>query len=267
MTDSAMVLASEFPPGVDSFDYRDWFTGLSDTALTNVFTTVTFGVWLAAAVLIVFFLWAYRKPRLVPTRMQWMAESAYGVVRNSISVDILGKEVGVRFAPYLTTLFMFVLLTNFLAIVPVMQISPNSHIAFPAVLAIITWVIYVSVGIRKHGLGQFLKITVIPPGAPAFILPLLIPLEFLQNLVLRPLTLALRLFANMFAGHLILLVFILGGFAMLESGNIFIQGLSFVSMLMGIGLTLFELIVIVLQAYVFTLLTTLYIQGSLADEH
>ena len=123
------------------------------------------------------------------------------------------------------------------------------------------------VGIKQHGLAKWLKITVVPPGAPAFIYPLLIPIEFLQNIILRPVTLALRLFANMFAGHLILLVFILGGFEMMNSENLLIQGLSVFSFGMGIGMTFFELIVILLQAYVFTFLTGMYIQGSLADEH
>jgi F-type H+-transporting ATPase subunit a len=269
VTDSAKVLASElhFPPGTDSFNFRDWFTGLSDTALANVFTTITFAVWLTAAILIVFFLWAYRKPQIVPTKRQWLAESAYGFVRDTVSVEVLGKKEGVRFAPYLTCLFLFVVLMNFWAIVPFVQISPNSHIAFPATLAILSWLVYNFVGIRKHGFVAYLKQQCVPPGAPVFIYPLLIPIEFLQNLILRPVTLALRLFANMFAGHLILLVFILGGFTLLQSDNFFIQGISVVSWAFGIAMTLFELIVILLQAYVFTLLTTLYIQGSLADEH
>ncbi|WP_026929524.1 F0F1 ATP synthase subunit A [Glycomyces tenuis] len=269
MTDSAKVLAEElhFPPGTDSFNFRDWFPGLSDTALANVFTTITFAVWLTVAILIVFFLWAYRKPQIVPTKRQWLAESAYGFVRDTVSVEVLGKKEGVRFAPYLTCLFLFVVLMNFWAIVPFVQISPNSHIAFPATLGILSWVIYNYVGIRKHGFLGYLKMTCVPPGAPVFIYPLLIPIEFLQNLILRPVTLALRLFANMFAGHLILLVFILGGFTLLQSDNLFIQGVSVVSWAFGIAMTFFELIVILLQAYVFTLLTTLYIQGSLADEH
>jgi F-type H+-transporting ATPase subunit a len=179
----------------------------------------------------------------------------------------MGKKDGVRFAPYLATLFLFIVLMNFWAIVPGIQISPNAHIAFPAMLAVLSWIMYVWVGIKQHGLAKWLKITVVPPGAPAFIYPLLIPIEILQNIILRPVTLALRLFANMFAGHLILLVFILGGFEMLNSSNIFIQGLSVFSFAMGIAMTLFELIVILLQAYVFTLLTGMYIQGSLAEEH
>lgn len=269
MTDSAQVLAagSHFPPGIDSFNFRDWFTGLSDTALANVFTTLTFSVWLSVAILIVFFLWAYRKPQIVPTKRQWLAESAYGFIRNSVSIDLLGKQAGVRFAPYLTTMFLFILVMNFWAVVPGVQISPNAHIAFPATMGIIAWLVYNWVGIKKHGFVRYLKITCIPPGSPVFILPLLIPLEFLQNILLRPVTLALRLFANMFAGHLILLVFTLGGFVLLNSGNLFIQSVSVLSWALSIAMTFFELIVIVLQAYVFTLLTGMYIQGSLVDEH
>lgn len=270
MTDSAIVLAegeSHFPPGIHSFDFADWFSGLSETALAHMFTTLTMVVWATVAILIAFFLWANRKPQIVPTRKQWMAESAYGFIRNTVAIDLMGKKDGVRFAPYLATLFLFIVLMNFWAIVPGIQVSPNSHIAFPAMLAVLSWVMYVWVGIKQHGLVKWLKITVVPPGAPMFIYPLLIPIEILQNIILRPVTLALRLFANMFAGHLILLVFILGGFEMLNSSNLFIQGLSVFSFGMGIAMTLFELIVILLQAYVFTLLTGMYIQGSLAEEH
>jgi F-type H+-transporting ATPase subunit a len=270
VTDSAIVLAegdSHFPPGIHSFDFADWFSGLSETALAHMFTTITMVVWATVAILIAFFLWAYRKPQIVPTKKQWLAESAYGFIRNTVAIDLMGKKDGVRFAPYLATLFLFIVLMNFWAIVPGIQISPNAHIAFPAMLAVLSWIMYVWVGIKQHGLAKWLKITVVPPGAPMFIYPLLIPIEILQNIILRPVTLALRLFANMFAGHLILLVFILGGFEMLNSSNIFIQGLSVFSFGMGIAMTLFELIVILLQAYVFTLLTGMYIQGSLAEEH
>ncbi|WP_030157664.1 F0F1 ATP synthase subunit A [Glycomyces sp. NRRL B-16210] len=265
-----MVLAEgdlHFPPGIESFNFRDWFTGLSETGLANVFTTLTFAVWLSVAVIIVFFLWAYRKPQIVPTKRQWLAESAYGFIRNSVSVDLLGKKAGVRFAPYFATLFLFILVTNMWAIVPGIQISPNSHIGFPLVLGLMSWVIYVYVGVKKHGFLGYLRATCIPAGTPVFIYPVVIPIEFLQNLILRPVTLALRLFANMFAGHLILLVFFLGGFQLLNSENIFIQSMSVFSFAMGIAITAFELIVIVLQAYVFTLLTAMYVQSSLADEH
>jgi cytochrome c oxidase assembly factor CtaG len=192
VTDSGMVLAAEFPPGVESFNFGDWFAGLTDTALANVITTLTFVVFLAVAILMIFFLWAYSNPQIVPTRRQWLAESAYGFVRNTVAIDILGKREGVRFAPYLTTLFLFILLTNFFAIVPGIQISANASISFPLVLGFIAWCVYNYVGIKKHGFLAYLKHTCVPPGAPLFIYPLLVPIEFLQNLILRPVTLALR---------------------------------------------------------------------------
>ncbi|WP_084472089.1 F0F1 ATP synthase subunit A [Haloglycomyces albus] len=230
-------------------------------------TTITMAVFATVVVLAFLFMWAYRNPQIVPTKRQWIAESAYGFIRNTVSIDLLGKKDGVRFAPYFATLFFFILMMNLWAIIPGIQISPNAHIAFPLVLGVLSWIVYNYVGIQKHGLVGYLKMNCVPPGVPWFILPLIIPLEFIQNFILRPITLALRLFANMFAGHLILLVFITGGLAMLNSANFFIQGLSLFSFLMAIAMTLFELIVILLQAYVFTLLTALYVQGSLADEH
>jgi len=172
---------------------------------------------------------------------------------------------GVRFAPYLTTLFCFILLTNFFGIVPFLQISPNSHIAFPAMLAAISYVLFNYAGIKHHGFVKYFKMSLVPP-APWFILPLLIPIEFFSTFLVRPFSLAVRLFANMFAGHMLLLVFTLGGFAMISANAWFIP-FSIVSWVMTIALTFLEFLVIVLQAYVFTVLTASYVQGALADEH
>jgi F-type H+-transporting ATPase subunit a len=184
-------------------------------------------------------------------------------VRNNIAVDMIGKD-GVRFAPYLATLFSFVLLMNLWAIIPGAQISPNSHIAFPAVLALISYVMFIYIGIQKHGIGYF-KHALVPP-APWFILPILVPIEFFSNFIVRPFSLAVRLFANMFAGHMLLLVFTLGGFAMINA-NVLLAPVSLVSWMMAVALTFLDFAVIVLQAYVFTVLTASYIQGSLAEEH
>src|SRR5262245_54774204 len=98
-------------------------------------------VWVAVAAIIIFFLVAYRNPKLVPSKAQWIAESIYSFNRDGIAKEMIGHE-GLRFAPYFATLFVFILVTNFFAIIPVFQISPNSHIAFPAMLAIITYVLY-----------------------------------------------------------------------------------------------------------------------------
>ena len=265
MNGAANVLAqgeAAFPPSVDDFylpSILPW--GAHDAYW---FTKITAMVWLAVGVLIIFFLVSYRKPQLVPTKKQWLAESIYGFVRNNIAVDMIG-HAGVRFAPYFTTLFCFILLTNFFAILPGFQISPNSHIAFPAILAVVSYVLFIYAGIRHHGFGKFIKHSLIPP-APWYILPLLIPIEFFSTFLVRPFSLAVRLFANMFAGHMLLLVFTLGGFAMLNA-NIWLAPASVLSWVMTIALTFLEFLVIVLQAYVFTVLTASYVQGSLAEEH
>ncbi|MDO3702229.1 F0F1 ATP synthase subunit A [Micromonospora sp. C28SCA-DRY-2] len=265
MFGAANVLAqgeAAFPPSVEDF----YLPGILPWGAENSywFTKITAMVWLAVGVLIIFFLATYRKPQLVPTKKQWLAESIYGFVRNNIAVDMIG-HAGVRFAPYFTTLFCFILLTNLFAIVPFFQISPNSHIAFPTILAVISYVLFIYAGIRHHGAGKFFKNSLIPP-APWYILPLLIPIEFASTFLFRPFTLAVRLFANMFAGHMILLVFTLGGFAMLNA-NAWLAPVSVLSWVMTVALTFLEFLVIVLQAYVFTVLTASYVQGSLADEH
>ena len=263
MTGQSIILAAEvpFPPGVEDF-YLPSIVPWGEHGVW--FTKITLLLWLSVAILIIYFLVSYRKPQLVPSKKQWLAESLYGFVRNNIAVDMIGPR-GVAFAPYLTTLFCFILLNNFFSIVPLIQISPNSHIAFPAILAVISYVMFIWVGIQHHGFGKYIKTALIPP-APWFILPLLIPIEFFSNFLVRPFSLAVRLFANMFAGHMLLLVFTLGGFAMLNA-NIFFVPFSIVSWVMTIALTFLEFLVICLQAYVFTVLTASYVQGALADEH
>ncbi|GAB2573737.1 ATP synthase subunit a [Paractinoplanes abujensis] len=264
MTGQSTVLAAEvpFPPKVEDF----YLPSILPWGEHNSywFTKITALLWISIAIIIIFFLVSYRKPQLVPSKKQWIAESIYGFVRNNIAVDMLGKR-GINFAPYLTTLFVFILLMNFWAIVPFAQISPNSHIAFPAVLAVISYVMFIYIGMKHHGGLKYFKHALIPP-APWFILPLLIPIEFFSTFLVRPFSLAVRLFANMFAGHMLLLVFTLGGFAMLNA-NVWFAPFSVVSWVMTIALTFLEFLVICLQAYVFTVLTASYVQGALADEH
>jgi F-type H+-transporting ATPase subunit a len=228
-------------------------------------TKFTLLVWFGTALLIVFFLLAYRNPKLVPGRAQWLAESLYGFTRGTVARDVIGSE-GLRFAPYLSSLFLFILVMNLFGVIPFIQISPNAHIAFPAMLALISYIMFNYLGIRRHGLGGYLRMAIIPP-APVYMWPLLIPIEFFQTFVIRPFTLALRLFANMFAGHILLLVFTLGGFVLLGANTAFVRPLSVFSWIMAIVMTFFELLVAALQAYVFTILSASYVQGSLADAH
>jgi F-type H+-transporting ATPase subunit a len=258
---SAGLLASDvhFPPTVEEFFPPALF------GLEGWLTKFTIFAWVAVALLIVFFLVAYRRPTLVPSRLQWMAESVYGFARDGIATPMLGHE-GVKFAPYFATLLSFILLTNLFGIIPGIQMSVNSHIAFPIVLAVISYVMFNYLGIRRYGFIKYMKHSLIP-NAPWFILPLLIPIEFFSTFIVRPVTLSLRLFANMFAGHMILAVFTLGGFALLNAESVFIKPISILSWAMAIALTFLEALVILLQAYVFVVLTSSYISGALAEEH
>lgn len=266
MVEQSAILAEGFPPGVQDFDFESWIPSLRDSEWGLLFTKLTFMVWLAVALLIIYFLVSYRKPQLVPTKKQWLAESIYGFVRKNIAQDVVGKE-GLRFAPYLTVLFCFIALTNLFAIIPFFQISPNAHIAFPVVLGVISWLLFIYQGIKKHGAAHYFRVNLFMPGIPWPLYILVTPIELISTFLTRPVTLAVRLFANMFAGHLILLVFTLGGVAMLGTANVFIMGLSVFSFLMAIVMTFFEVMVIFLQAYVFVMLTANYLEGALAEDH
>jgi F-type H+-transporting ATPase subunit a len=261
VNDRPSILAAEFPPDIQEFFPPSLAPWGGDNPW---FTRITVMVWIAVAVIIIFFLVAYRNPQMVPTKRQWLAESIYGFGRDSIAKEMIGAD-GVRFAPYLASLFCFIIVMNFFAILPFFQISPNSHFAFPALLAVISYVLFNYVGIRKHGLVKYLKTAMVPP-APWYILPLLVPIEFASTFLIRPFSLSVRLFANMFAGHMLLLVFTLGGFAMIGA-NVWFAPFAILSWIMTIALTFLEFLVICLQAYVFTVLTASYVQGALADEH
>lgn len=210
-----------------------------------------------------------RKAAVVPGRLQFAGEFVYGSVRNNIGRDIIGTQHYMKFVPYLFTLFMFVLVNNYFGLIPLVQFPTFSHAGYAYGLAAITWLLYNGVGIWKHGALGYLKHTTVPGGVRGPVLALIVPLEFLSNVIVRPVTLALRLFANMFAGHLLLILFALGGeYLLLEADksamNILGGVLSFV---MFFGVSLLELLVMFLQAYVFTLLTAMYVSGALADDH
>ena len=221
---------------------------------------------LGAVLVAVFFYMTARRAAVVPGRLQFAGEGVYGFVRNGVARDVIGDHEFLKYVPYLVTLFSFILINNVFGIIPFIQFPTMSRIAFPMVLAIISWLLFLFIGVRRHGLVSYFKEMMFPPGVPKPVYVLLAPIEFVSTVLVRPLTLALRLFANMFAGHLLLLVFILGGEHLLASGGL-LALVSVPAFLLGIVLTFFEFLVQVLQAYIFTLLSALYIAGSLADEH
>ena len=247
------------PPGAKDFELPPIF---GDNSYT---TKPIFLVILSVILVSIFFIAASRKALVVPSKLQFAGESVYAYVRNEIGRDIIGHEF-MRFVPYLFTLFTFILTNNIFGIVPILQFPTMSRISFAYVLGIITFAVFHYVGIRHHGIFRYLKDILFMPGVPKPVYILLTPIEIATFFVVRPLTLSLRLFANMFAGHLLLLIFILGGEHLLQ-GAIGLKLVSPFAFGFGIAITFFEFLVQCLQAYIFTLLTALYIAGALADEH
>ncbi|MHA6796141.1 F0F1 ATP synthase subunit A [Pseudonocardia bannensis] len=244
--------------------------GVADFDLPPIFGPVTKPVVqlvLAAIIIYVAFRYSVRKPALVPSKSQFLGESFHGIVRNSIARDMIGPEF-LKYVPFLTTLFAFLLVNNLFGIIPLFQFPTFSHPGVPYALAAMVWLIFTYVGIRHHGFLGYLRTSTWPPDVPWWVRIILTPIEFISNILLRPVTLSLRLFGNMFAGHLLLLVFILGGEYMLfTADSILLKVLSPFAFGMGIVFTFFEAFVQVVQAYIFVMLTASYIGTVLADDH
>ena len=259
---SAGVSTEFIAPGPQSFDTPpiidgvDWFTKPVLVAALTV-------------VVIMWFFWgASRKSAVVPSKLQFAGELGYNCVRNSIARDAIGSQEYMKYVPYLTGLFFFILLNNVAATIPLIQFPTFSHIGWAYAAAIMTWIIYNAVGIRKHGGWGYFKHQTMPAGVPWWLMPLMIPIEFISNIIVRPISLSLRLFANMFAGHILLLVFVLGGeYLVFETGNIALAGVGIVTWVMGIAIAGLELFVQCIQAYIFVVLTAQYIGSAIADDH
>ena len=219
-----------------------------------------------AAIVIIFFWLATRNMKIIPGKAQSLAEMALDIVRVNIAEDLLGKKDGKRFLPLLTAIFFTVLAMNIPGIFPGFNIAGSSLVGLPLTLALVAYVTFIYAGLKKHP-GTFLKNSFFPPGVPWPIYIIVTPIEFFSIFILRPITLALRLLMNMVAGHLLLvLCFSATSFFLFETDGAW-KAFSLGTFAFGFVFSLFEILVAVLQAYVFTLLTTVYIQLALADEH
>ena len=218
------------------------------------------------AVLAVLLIAATARPQLVPSGLQSAAESIYAFVRRDIAVGVIGPD-GERYSPYLTSLFLFAFLASFIEVIPGIQFPVTSRMALPALLAIMSWLIYNVAGIRAKGFGTYFKEIAFPSGVrPRAIYLLVTPIEVVAALFLRPLTLAIRLFANFFAGHLLLVVAFVGTDYLLHSSS-FVKAFAAISLVGGVVGVGLEIFIAAVQAYVFALLTAAYIRLSTAEEH
>ena len=254
-----------FPaPGAEIFLFDDIATFTIGNLEFGV-TKVTVLLFLVVAIILAFFIYAFRSPKLVPRGAQNVGEMGYLFIRDGIARDTIGKD-GDKFVPFLFSFFFLVWLSNFMGIVPFAQIPVTSIFAIPVAFALIVYITWVPIGIYRQGFFGFFKNLLFPPGVPKPMYVLLAPLEFLSNLIVRPATHAIRLFANMFAGHLLIATFSIAAFYLLSASVIGIIG-SVASFAVSIALTAFEVLIQALQAYIFTLLAAVYIAGALHPEH
>jgi F-type H+-transporting ATPase subunit a len=252
-----MILGVEVPPISHVTIWGAGPLGINKTAVIYGFATL--------ATIVLFWLGTRKKDALVPSGIfQNTAESGVAFVRNQIIMSTMGKD-GLGFLPYLTALFFFLFFSNITEILPAVQFPANARIAMPLVFALITWFMYNIVGIVKQGPLHYLKNSTIPPGVPAPILLLVIPIEFISNFLVRPFSLMVRLFANMLAGHLILVTFAAlcaGLWAAKVTAIIVIPTFGLL-----VAMTGFEILVSFLQAFIFAILTAVYIGSSMHPDH
>ncbi|MCG2623993.1 F0F1 ATP synthase subunit A [Arthrobacter sp. I2-34] len=213
-----------------------------------------------------FFVAAARRGQMVPGKLQFLGEMSYNFVRNSVGKDIIGERDFRPYVPLLFALFFFILVNNFYGSIPLIQLPTTSHVGTAYALAGIVYVTWIVLGLKKHGIGYF-KLAVVPSGVPKAILPLVVVIEIISTFLVRPVTHSLRLFATMLAGHLIIMLAAAGSEFLLTQDQWLLKPLGLLTLAGGVGMYLFEVLIQVLQAYVFTLLTAIYIQGSLAEEH
>ncbi len=219
---------------------------------------------LAAVIVVAMLFFAFRRQRLVPTKFGAAIESLVRYIRDEVAIGIIGPE-GVKYAPYLISLFLFILVGNLFEITPLINFPITSRMAIPAFLAIVTWIIFIVAGIAKQGLGYFGHM-VWPPGVPTALKPLVGLIELVSIIFVRPFSLAVRLFANLVAGHVMLSLLLVSSYAFITA----LEAKAIVGVawgVMGLAIFLFEIIVSVLQAYIFTLLSAVYIQTSIHPEH
>ena len=250
-------------PGVGSF----WWPVVGgDSAWA--FTRPSLVILISVGLIAWFYVGATRKLTVVPSKNQFYVEGTYNFVRNTLGRDIIGSKDFLPFVPLLLTLFTLILVNNVFGIVPFVQFPTFSRLGFPLVLTLIVYVVYHAVALkRKHGVVGYMK-SLVPPGLPGWLKPILFVLEFLTYFVIRPLTLALRLMGNMLAGHLMLLVFVVGGeYLLFEGGNIGLQVSGVLSFAFAVFMSFFELLIEFLQAFIFTLLAALYIGDAVSEHH
>jgi F-type H+-transporting ATPase subunit a len=253
------MLALEFPPINEVIRWRDLFPSFNKVALIAIL-----------AVLIgttIYLIAAHRDPMVAPKGVRNVAEVGVEFIEDQIVMQTIGRD-GLGWTPFLLTLFIFVYLCNLPGVIPILQFPATARMAIPFFLAAVVWIVYNVVGFKHNGMS-YLTGMLWPRNVPVVMRPLVGLIEFLSNIILRPFSLAVRLFANMLAGHMLLVTFALLANALLfaETKQLLLKPLTILPVFMLLFLTAFEILVGLLQAYIFTILTGVYIGLAAHPEH
>ena len=263
---AGIVAATFEPPSTNDFVFGCWGPSAQVGGFGLCFNFITFLVTLTTVIVLVLFIVAFRKPNVVPGKFQLLMELGVSFVRENIAEPMLGSHA-TRFMPLLASFFFFILIGNLFEVAPGFSFSASSRVAIPLTLAVVSWVTYNAVGIRKHGFVGYLQHTCIIPAAPWWLrYTLLMLIEFISNIVVRPITLTVRLAANFVAGHFLLAIFFMGTVFFIENGpkTWILAGISFPLAILLVG---FEIFVSALQAFIFAILSASYIGQAMAEEH
>jgi F-type H+-transporting ATPase subunit a len=252
-----VILGLEFPP---ISHVVEWPTIFGDGAF-GVNKVILF-MWISVGIVLTLFFLAGRKRALVPTGVQNVAETSIEFIENQIVLQTMGPD-GLGYTPFLLTLFTFVLTCNIWGLIPGVQMPVNARIALPVFMALVVYVIYHAAGVRHQGPIKYVKSIMFLPGVPKVMYILLTPIELVTKFITQPLSLAVRLFANMLAGHLLLVSFAVITQALFEAT---IVG-SALPLALLIFLSGFEVLVAFLQAYIFTILASVYIADAMHPAH
>jgi F-type H+-transporting ATPase subunit a len=223
--------------------------------------------FVALAALLLVFVIAAKRAKLVPNRFQAGVEYVLDFARHQIVYEILGEKEGKKYVPVITTIFCGILFFNLTGVIPFLNIAGTGVIGLPLVFALWVYGMYIGAGVKKFGVGGFLKNNLFPPGTPWPIYILLTPLEFLQVFVIRPATLVIRLLANMISGHLLIALCFAATQYLLFSATPALKAFGLVTFVGGFAAFLLEIFVACLQAYVFAILAAVYINMSIESEH
>ncbi len=252
------MIALEFPPINELLRWKDLFPSFNKIALIVV----------AAAIIgsLVFYLAGSKDHRTAPKGVRNFAESVVEFIENGIIMQTMGRD-GLGWTPFLLSLFTFIYLCNVPGVIPFLQMPATARMALPLFLSLLVWIVFIGTGFKHQGLG-YLKNSLFPPGVPKALYVLVTPIELISTFFVRPFSLTVRLFANMLAGHMLLVTFALLSEALFQAkGNPALIPMGVLPLLMLVMLTAFEVLVAFLQAYIFTILASVYIGGAAHPEH